>query len=111
MAPLQAPFRWPGDENRREVVVRPDPDGWLQASLLPITVLAGGLEREDSVPHPERKGSTVVERAQIWVDDMNALARKHGKTSKIRFVLAEGVGHNGGKLAQTGLKHLFAASP
>lgn len=111
MASLKTSWRWPGDQDPREVNIQPDPEGWLQASSLAVTVLAGGLERERNVPNPERKGSTVVERSQIWVDDMHALARKHGKTSKIRFILVEGVGHDGGKLAQTGLKNLFAASP
>ena len=108
MAPLSRTVRWKADGKLRQVVIEPDPDGWLKAAQLPIAVVVGELERQNAdTPNPAQKGADHVEKAENWVKDMQALARAHGKESKVRLFILKDCGHSGSKLAPTGFMYLF----
>ena len=79
--------------------IRPDPDGWVKAAGLPITVVVGGADTEPQVPRAAHPGSTRVDYARSWVDAMSRLVPE-GK-SRIRLVVVPGIGHSSSKLTPT----------
>ncbi|MCP4646053.1 MAG: hypothetical protein GY851_36755 [bacterium] len=106
--PYRKNLWWRGDKKAKEVVIEPDPDGWLKASVLPIAVVVGALERKPAArPNPNQKGTNHVEYAENWVKDMHALAQAHGEESTIKLFVVKNCGHSGSKLAPTGFKYLF----
>jgi hypothetical protein len=98
MAPLRRRMRWTDDEPWKQIDIRPDPDGWLKAAALPITVVVGARDTGKIKPLPGNPGRTHVERARHWVRAMNALARRYKKVGRVRFVAVENVGHDSAAL-------------
>jgi len=95
----------PGEE--RLLQVTPEPDGWVRAATLPVTVLVGDLDTDPQPSRPGQLGVTRIEIAQHWVDAMNDLAREHGETGRVRFVIVPGVGHNSAALTPASQAALF----
>jgi len=107
MQPLRRTMTWDGDAKPRFVDIRPDPNGWLEASQLPITVLVGDADETRMSQNPTQKGANMVTRAGSWVEEMNALADSHAKVGSIRLVVVPGVGHNSARLSPEGIRCLF----
>ena len=73
-------------------VIRPEPDSWLKAAALPITVVVGSADTEPQPRRADHAGSTRIDYAQNWVDAMSHLAPK-GK-GRIRLTVVPGIGHS-----------------
>lgn len=87
MAPLRRRMRWSNKDPWQEIDITPNPNGWVQASELPITVVVGAKDDENH-----------IEQARHWVNAMNEYAQRHEKQGQVRFVLVRGVGHNSAAL-------------
>lgn len=77
----------------RHVVVEPDFEGWIRATRLPITIVIGS---DDTIPQPERpgqRGITRVDFARSWAEDMNELARRHGRPPCVKLIIIPGARH------------------
>jgi len=98
MAPLRRRMRWRDDDPWQQIDIKPDPDGWLKAATLPITVVVGAKDDDKLIPIPGQRGHTPVERAREWVQAMNALADRHKKTGRVRLLVVENVGHDSAAL-------------
>jgi len=98
MKPLRRRIRWSDDEPWRTIEIIPDPDGWVKASQIPITVVVGEEDTDEIKAIAGNPGRSHVERAKAWVRAMNTLARDHNQTSRVQFVQVPGVGHNSAKL-------------
>ena len=107
MQPLRRAMAWDGDAKPKSVDIRPDPNGWLEASQLPITVLVGDGDETQMGQSRTQKGTDMVTRARCWVEEMNALAEAHEKVGKVRLVVVPGVGHNSAQLSPEGIRRLF----
>ncbi len=94
MKPLRRRMRWSDDAPWRHVQIVPDPHNWVTATQIPIAVVVG--ERDTKVIKEIRgnPGRTHVDRARQWVRAMRELARKHGKTPRLRFIEVKNAGHN-----------------
>lgn len=98
MKPLRRRIRWSDDAPWKEIEIKPDPQNWAKAAEIPIAVVVG---RRDTAPVkaiPGNPGETHVERAKAWVNAMDAYARQHGRTPRIRCIEVEKVGHNSRRL-------------
>jgi len=95
MARLKRKMTWGGPEPTRNIDFQPDPEGWLIASQLPITLVVGSLDK------------THVETAQQWTKDMNKLARQHEKSGMVRLKVVPEIGHNSRQLTPFCIKALF----
>ncbi len=98
MAPLRRRMRWRDDDPWQQIDIRPDPEGWLKAATLPITVVVGAKDDDELKPIPGQRGHTPVERAREWVEAMNELARRQGKVGRVRLLVVENVGHDSAAL-------------
>ncbi len=98
MAPLRRRMRWRDDDPWQQIDIKPDPDGWLEAAALPITVVVGARDTGEIKPLPGNPGRSHVERARAWVQAMNALAQRHEKVGRVRLVVVENVGHDSAAL-------------
>lgn len=98
MQPLRRRIRWSDDEPWREIEIVPDPDGWVQAAQIPITVVVGARDTAPVDAIPGNPGRTHVERARAWVRAMNDLARAHGHVPRVRHVEVPDVGHDSARL-------------
>ena len=98
MAPWLTTFRWGPSQEPQPINVKPDPNGWLKAATLPLTVVVGAADIEPQKPRPGHAGTTRVEHARQWVDSMNRLAERRRKKGGVRLVVVEGVGHDSAKL-------------
>jgi len=107
MQPLQRTMAWDGDVESKPVDIRPDPNGWLEAAQLPITVLIGDDDDTEMFQSPTQKGTSMKDRGRCWVEQMNALAGSHGKVGTVRLVIVPGAGHDSRKLLPTGITALF----
>ena|GEM_PF-4858044 len=107
MQPLRRAMAWDGDVKPRFVDIRPEPNGWLEASQLPITVLVGDADETRMSQSPMQKGTDMVTRARSWVEEMNALAELHEKVGRVRLVVVPSVGHNSAQLSAEGIRCLF----
>jgi len=87
----------------------PNPNGFIEASLLPATVVIGS---KDVIPKNMgglfQKGKNRVERAHHWVDGMRELAKANRKKPKIALDIVDGVGHNSRRLTPRCAELLFA---
>ncbi len=108
MKPLRRRMRWRDTDPWKQIAIEPAPDGWLKAAQIPVTVVVG--ERDDSKTKaiPGNPGRTHVERGRAWVRAMQALARRHGKRPRVRFVAVKNVGHNSKALTPASQRALFA---
>ena len=107
MKPLRRTMFWHETTERKSVDIRPDPNGWLEASMVPITVLVGDLDDIRVRETPHQPGGTRAARAKLWVEQMNALAKSHGAVGQVRLVVVRGVGHNSAQLLPQGISCLF----
>ncbi len=107
MQPLRRTMAWDADAKPKLVDIRPDPNGWLEASQLPITVLVGGGDETRMSQSRTQKGTDMVTRATCWVAEMNALAESEGKVGTVRLVVVPGVGHDSAHLTPAGIRCLF----
>jgi pimeloyl-ACP methyl ester carboxylesterase len=106
MRPLQRTMAWVGDLEPRSVDVRPDPDGWVEAAQVPITVLVGDGDDTALSQGPAQPGATMQDRARRWVEAMNALAGAHGRAGRVRLVVVPGAGHDARELLRPGVAAL-----
>lgn len=91
--------RWPGESIDRVIDIRPEPEGWLKATQLPVTVVVGENDLEKMRHVDGVGGDTHVDRAAYWVKSMNEYARENGLDSRVKLKVVDNVGHNFGKLA------------
>jgi len=108
MGRLRRRMRWSDDETWQPIDINPDPEGWVKAARLPITVVVGAEDAEKIKPLPGNPGRTHVERGRLWVQAMNELARQHGHAGKVRFVAVAGVGHDSARLTPRCKKAFWA---
>ncbi len=92
-------IRWAGDYKEKTIDIRPDPQGWIMAAQLPVTVVVGEHDLR-RIRHVDGVGGdTHVARATYWVESMNQFASSNGYNGSVKLNIVEGVGHNFGKLA------------
>ena len=107
MAPLVRSMRWEGGDEMQHIDIQPDPQGWIKAAALPITVVVGSQDTEALKGIGGQKGGTRLERARHWVQDMNRLAQRLDKTGRGRLVVVDGAAHSSAQLTPTCVQHLF----
>jgi pimeloyl-ACP methyl ester carboxylesterase len=101
MGPWRTTFHWDGSSAAQSIDVRPDPPGWARAAAVPIMVVVGSQDTEPLKPRAGHAGTTRVEYARQWVEDMNRHARSWRKEGKVGLTIVEGVGHDSAKLTPT----------
>ncbi len=74
MGPIRRRIEWADTGTETNINIRPDPDGWIAAAQLPITVVVGDQDTEPQPQRPGQIGRTRIETAQSWVDEMNSFA-------------------------------------
>ncbi len=90
-------YAYPDDEvdwpfGRRK---SPNPDGFLEATQIPLRVIVGSEDLTDlSGQGTAQRGSTHLERARAWVEEMQQLARHNDMEAKIDFVVIPGARHS-----------------
>ncbi len=94
MARLQRRIRWSDDAPWEQFDYQPDPNNWVEAATLPITVVVGSRDTAKVKPGPGQRGDNHVSRGREWMKAMNAYARKHGKRGRVGFIKVAGIGHN-----------------
>ena len=106
--PVQLPHErnQPTQTRPQNINVSPDPNGWVKAASLPLTVIVGSADTEPQKPSPGHKGTTRVDYARQWVEMMNKLAERRRKKGTVRLVVVEGVGHDSAKLTPASQKFL-----
>lgn len=98
---------WQDPSFCRSVDIRPDPEGWISAATLPITVLVGSEDNSPLTPTPGQQGDNVLENAQIWVTQMNAYAAENGKNGTVELVVVDGVNRSEDALTAVAIEHLY----
>ncbi len=106
MQPRKGDFKWGDTGERIRIDVKPDPDGWLQASQLPIMVIVGALDTEELKEAGKGTGKNHVTQATAWVTAMNKLASSKGKKGTVLLNVVPNVDHNYGKLLRAGAPFL-----
>ncbi|MBN1877435.1 MAG: hypothetical protein JXA33_24645 [Anaerolineae bacterium] len=99
MGELHADIVWDADMVTPVDVV-PDPEKWLAATQVPLTVMVG-LNDTAELPAaliPGQKGKNRYTIARNWVQDMAAFAETHSMESHFRLDLIPGQGHSMGGL-------------
>lgn len=100
MGRLRHEAHWDIADETLPVEADPDPDGWLEAACLPVTVVVGD---EDTDPQPCRPGhceddwgdeATRIQIGRRWVERMNDLAERNGCRGRVGFRLVPGAGHH-----------------
>lgn len=107
MAPIDRDYVWRPGDPVEHFSHKPDPDGWLQAAQIPVTVVVGSNDRGEI---PQIKGlpqADLLGRSSHWVRAMGTLARQHGKASKVRWKAVPGAGHDSAELLPACVKALF----
>lgn len=94
MGSLQTTMQWPGSDEVQIINIHPDPSGWLMAARLPVTTVVGELDTEPQPPRPGQKGTTRVEIALNWVNDMNTFAESNGRRGTVEIIIVPGIGHS-----------------
>lgn len=82
------------------VDVLPDPETWLAATQVPLTVIVG-LNDTAVLPAdliPGQKGSDRITIAGNWVNDMTAWAAAQGVESQYKFSIIPGIDHSMSRL-------------
>jgi len=108
-APVNKTVYWGPSKEPQAISVRPDLNGWLKASALPITVVVGMDDTEPQKKRAGHDGSTRLEFARQWVTSMNKLAERRRKKGQVRLVVVEGVGHDSAKLTPAAQEALAEA--
>jgi poly(3-hydroxybutyrate) depolymerase len=73
----------------------PNPDGFLEATVLPVRVVMGSRDTGDATGMGvAQRGDTRVDRADAWVDAMRQFANDNGLEPRIHLVVIPGAGHS-----------------
>lgn len=100
MGRIQRTIIWRLADDKQEIDITPDPDAWVKAATLPITVVVGDEDLDDLTCIPAQCDpswggtATRIQIGRRWVDVMNALAAEHDRVGRVRFDVVRGVGHN-----------------
>jgi pimeloyl-ACP methyl ester carboxylesterase len=93
MGPLSGEIVWE-DGTSAEVGVLPDPETWLKATQIPITVIVGLNDLEPQLSRPGQEGRVRPVIGKNWVEAMRVFAAEHGLESQIAFEAVSGAGHS-----------------
>ena len=93
MGELHTQIEWDENTIRQEDVV-PDPQKWLEATQIPLTVLVGLNDVTEQLQRPGQKGPNRVLIAKNWVEDMKSFARENGLECKYQYDFIAGKGHS-----------------
>jgi hypothetical protein len=93
MGPLSGEIVWE-DGTSAEVEVLPDPETWLKATQLPITVIVGLNDLEPQLSRPGQEGRVRPVIGKNWVEAMKVFAAEQGLESQIAFEAVPGAGHS-----------------
>jgi pimeloyl-ACP methyl ester carboxylesterase len=94
---LHAEIEWENNTKTR-VDVLPDPQKWLEATQIPVTVIVGLNDTGAAPPRPGQRGRNRIALGRNWVNDMALFAQEHGLQSRFRFEVIPGKGHSMGGL-------------
>ncbi len=73
----------------------PNPDGFLEATMLPVRVVMGSQDMMDRTGDGvAQHGVTRVDRADAWVDAMRQFAYDNGLEPRIHLAVIPGAGHS-----------------
>ena len=95
--PTKGTIRWSETETRA-IDVKPNIDTWAKAATLPIFAVVGADDLEPQPKRPAHRGTTRVELAQSWIEDMNKLAAERGAAGAAQVIVVPRNGHNGADL-------------
>lgn len=95
--PTSGTIRWSETETRK-IDVKPNLDSWARAATLPVFAVVGADDVEPQPKRPGHRGTTRVELAQSWIDDMNKLAAERGANGTAQVIVVPRNGHNGADL-------------
>ena len=98
MGPWSTTFRWGPSQEPQAINVTLDPNGWVKAAMLPLTVVVGSSDIEPQKPRAGHTGTSRVDYARQWVEMMNRLAARRRKEGRVGLVVVEGVGHDSARL-------------
>lgn len=93
MGELHTQIEWDENTIRQEDVV-PDPQKWLEAAQIPLTVLVGLNDITEQLQRPGQKGINRVLIARNWVEDMRSFARENGMECIFEYDFIAGKGHS-----------------
>ena len=108
MARLRRTMQWSGSDKVRVIDIQPEVQGWLKIATSSMSVIVG---EKDTKPFNHsiegQKGYNRVERAKVWVADMNALAAKNNRIGTVKLKIVSGVGHSSSRLTSACQTALF----
>ncbi|MDH4180083.1 MAG: hypothetical protein OEV33_06185, partial [Armatimonadota bacterium] len=84
----------------------PNPDGFLEATTLPVRVVMGSLDIEETETGVAQHAVTRVDRADAWVEAMRQLAHDNGLEPRIHLVVIPGARHSAWALDVNGASWL-----
>ncbi len=91
---LHTKLQWHSPDAETPIDVVPNPDDWLTATTLPVTVIVGMNDLEWQPDRTGQKGNNRVVIARNWVQDMNNFAAEHGVAGNIKLSLIPNLGHS-----------------
>jgi pimeloyl-ACP methyl ester carboxylesterase len=94
LAELRTTIQWPNPETKTVIDFAPNPDDWLTATTLPVTVIVGMNDFEWQPDRAGQKGNNRIAIARNWVQDMNRFAAQHGVAGNIKLSLIPNLGHS-----------------
>ena len=93
MGELHTQIEWDENTIRQEDVV-PDPQKWLEATQIPLTVLVGLNDVTEQLQRPGQKGINRVLIAKNWVEDMKSFARENDLECNYGYDFIAGKGNS-----------------
>lgn len=87
--------------NGKTIKDLPDPKTWLAATHIKTTVVVGANDTDPQPARPGHKGTTRLEFARHWVEDMNQLATQHNFQPLWNLILVPNTGHSSKQLTPT----------
>jgi len=93
MGELHTQIEWDENTIRQEDVI-PDPQKWLEATQIPLTVLVGLNDITEQLQRPGQKGINRVLIAKNWVEDMRSFAQENGMECNYEYEFIAGKGHS-----------------
>jgi len=101
MGKLRRDLHWNKSAPPQKVAIYPDPQGWVAAASLPFTVVVGDRDLDPQPRRPGHRGTTRVELARNWVNDMQEFAAQYAAIPEVDLVIVPGVGHTSNGLTQS----------
>ena len=95
---LRRTIEYKNPAHQQAVDIQPDIETWVRASELPITIVVGSNDLEPQPDRPAHRGSTRVDLAFSWTEDMNRLASSRNRKANILVDVVQGVGHDSARL-------------